>query len=1418
MKNQTEQHVIQGMQRDLGVSKFSKEHAFENMNLRITARDDHTLGVVTNERGNKECILIDEDSGDTINMLGIYLGSCVIGEYIIVFTKSNTDDYIYRIKRDHDFYYNTKILFAGNLNFSTSKSLDCIGIYESNDIQKVYWVDGLNQPRVINIVAPNDTIQSWTSDSFNFVNSMSLKETVDISKTYVGGGKFQSGVVQYFFTYYNLYGQETHPFYISSLYYSSAKDRGGNTDEKFSNAFDITINNIDKKFDFIRIYSVFRSSIDDSIQGKLVRDINIKNISDGVTSVSFIDNNNTGESIDYLELLYKGGEEFSASTIADKDNTLFLGNLKLLKSVVSESVRDLLKSTAVGSFVLKTDTINLGDPSENNYTYESTLNKSSKQIKHFKYLETYRFGVKLQYSTGIWSEVVYISDVKNTLRISGNELNYKNGTTPNTYKSVPMFRLTIPAATVSMLLVNGFKKIQPVVVYPTLNDCDIIAQGVVCPTVFNIGDRKDNAPWAQSSWFSRPNAPTTETFNTTYAPNSAGIPVEFRHGCPISDTRYSSAEIQSQYGGTNPLAPYDYHTTNTEYLSTYSDCFFVDQSVFTFHSPDFEFNDELKNLDLSTLKFRIVGASILTSSMGDIDITIATTKSNPKATGFFHKTQTINNLSQYAGNSLVSNLAWFDRPYSDSTFSDDSKQIGFATYPWHRNGSLSDEFIEGTSLRYGELSKKTISNLKFCYDNIYLNTPWNAERNDESRGISGAVLFDSSEKTMVKLKAPTYSGQQDYVYYGNIDKVVIPNLKRNADGYPIVTSNIDYGAVIGGVPAAAISNVEFVYNNSSYVPDLAGIRKGNDAVRLQYKSSPHVIMALNYDSPYNMNVLPTFINDSDVHINDRTATNLNPFYFNQSDSNKINVNQDYIDFLYPLAGGGGVQYRCYPKYWFYWIGELYRDNVTNKFGGDSTIDILNNIWYDCGDSIALLNDDDDVTIDYTEGDTYYQRYDHLKTYAYTSDAKNNLVEIISFMCETKVNIDGRYDRNRGMASNLNVSPTNFNLLNKVYSQNNNFITSQTLDYSKFSNDTFKNSIVWSKTKQYTEEIDKWTSITFSSIMDLDGDKGSINKLVKFNNSLFSFQDTGISKILFNERVQLQTSDNIPIEISNSDKVSGKYYIANNQGSINKDSVYVTPGGIYYIDDLNQDISVLTGDGSVSLSDNLGFRKFIGDEVTYKNWTPGGFDNFKIQYDKTQSDVYFINKNYCLVYSELLKQFISFYSYESTPSMFNLNGKFYSFKVSDDFLRLWEQNVGEYNYYFKPNELSEGKIKDDYYKPFYTTFVSNEHPQYDKIFNTIGYRSDFFELDEDNKYVLNNKTFDTLEIWNEYQYGKSQLSNNINQTSNIKQKFRVWNALLPRDDSNNLNRIRNPWAYIKLSMETPNDYKIHLHDLTVGYFV
>ena len=192
------------------------------------------------------------------------------------------------------------------------------------------------------------------------------------------------------------------------------------------------------------------------------------------------------------------------------------------------------------------------------------------------------------------------------------------------------------------------------------------------------------------------------------------------------------------------------------------------------------------------------------------------------------------------------------------------------------------------------------------------------------------------------------------------------------------------------------------------------------------------------------------------------------------------------------------------------------------------------------------------------------------------------------MCESKVNIDGRYDKNRGQVNNLAVSPTNFNLFNPVYSQKNNFFTFRTIDYERFSINYFPNSITVTKEKSLGEDIDTWTNITLATTLDLDGDKGEIVSLNTYNNEIFCFQRRGLSNILFNSRVQIPTSDGMPIEITNGLKLNGKRYISNTIGCANKWSIVESPSGLYFIDDETNSMYLFNGEMK-SISDSLGMR-------------------------------------------------------------------------------------------------------------------------------------------------------------------------------------------------------------------------------------
>ena len=152
-----------------------------------------------------------------------------------------------------------------------------------------------------------------------------------------------------------------------------------------------------------------------------------------------------------------------------------------------------------------------------------------------------------------------------------------------------------------------------------------------------------------------------------------------------------------------------------------------------------------------------------------------------------------------------------------------------------------------------------------------------------------------------------------------------------------------------------------------------------------------------------------------------------------------------------------------------------------------------------------------------------------------------------------------------------MTPNNFNKLNPVYSQKNNFFSYRALNYEKFSIDNFPNAVTWSKSKTLGELVDTWTNITLASILDLDGDKGELQGLKRFRNDIYAFQDTGVSKILFNSRVQIPTSDGVPVEITNNYKVDGKIYLSETIGCQNKWSIVQTPEGLYFVDDYSNSI-------------------------------------------------------------------------------------------------------------------------------------------------------------------------------------------------------------------------------------------------------
>ena len=296
-------------------------------------------------------------------------------------------------------------------------------------------------------------------------------------------------MIQYCYTYFNKYGQQTNIVDASSLYYLSNLDRGTSPEGKVSSSFTIKIDKLDTNYDYVRLYSIQRTSIDAVPFVRHIVDLPTS------SSIIYTDNGTTGSSVDPTEMLYIGGRDILAYTMTDKDNTLFLGN------ITERSLQVPLRYSGANIAFYANKPLAL-DHTYGVYANTHQLrNHSQREITTFKGGEWYRFGMQLQMANGQWSDPIYLDTKQNTVY-------------PNTFSSIEetdYAGLVEASAYINLTSLRQYgvdvtkvKRIRPLVAYPSIGDRSVICQGVINPTVFNAEDRKTNSPYAQASWYFRP--------------------------------------------------------------------------------------------------------------------------------------------------------------------------------------------------------------------------------------------------------------------------------------------------------------------------------------------------------------------------------------------------------------------------------------------------------------------------------------------------------------------------------------------------------------------------------------------------------------------------------------------------------------------------------------------------------------------------------------------------------------------------------------------------------------------------------------------------------------------------------------------------------------------------------------------------
>lgn len=1155
-------------------------------------------------------------------------------------------------------------------------------------------------------------------------------------------------------------------------------------------------------------------------------------------TIQYIDTNTEGTIEDVTKLLYLGGEDIKAKTISAKDGTLFLGNIEIQRPSVADIQSSVLdkNEVTVASPLIKSNNIictakrrpySLVNKGELGYintlscpeeVHDNEGNLVSYQgASCFKSNEYYRLGLQFQYKTGKWSDPIWIGDKQ---WVSNDELGSNDSKGPRADASgnnpnfstknigvlaVPEFEYTLSSDIINELISKEYKRVRAVYVQPGLEDRTILYQGVLNPTMYRLVDRRSNPDnttnpvddgiiHAQSSWLFR--TPINVSSTTGYRDNYGyGGMVPYVGELPSIYGDMSKAVKFSVWGnlyqvdddheaswnptsGVSVWMPY-YRSTEIMGYFDWKDMYRVDAGFVTFHSPDLELEDTNINYSLTSARLYTVGYTNLSQTFGDIDIQTSTPTIGSLGSGFKHRAIKTHGYSALiSGNFYEDNLVWVTKLKDDESTpiyerlrdegEDDRGPVLWPVFMWHRKGSLNNDVNRDN--QSAKLLKKIISN--------YRNSTFTHYEKEIQRSFVDMQVFNSNEASQI-IKV---NGK---VYQGCVDTVLAPSKET---GFYFV------GEPLRDKLSNWVPSFEDVPITKTFQKDILDPDSNDWVYILQHrKNDAWIIDPYAYNHPYNLSGWESMGNNYD----DLGKKSPGVAFF-----------KDVVPIKYKSTPHIAIQLATSPtdtgtlsgwldnKGWgALCVAEIRIDyNPAILYGGTSNDALQAATWIPCGPIVQLVQDKD-ATIEFKWGDTYFQKHECLKTYPYTTEDINQVIEIGSFYLESRVNVSGRYDRNRGLTSNLHVSPQNFNLINPVYSQQDNIFNYRILPEDYYKINKFSNQITWTKTKTSGEVTDMWTNITLASTLDLDGANGELNKLTKVNNNLYAFQDKAIAQILYNESTQISTTEGVPVEIANTGKVNGSRYINTEVGCSNKESILETVNGIYFIDQNSKSIYLFNGQLS-NLSNKLGMNSWCSQNIpSYKiDWSPNYFENFISRYDKQNQEVLFINKDTALAFSEKLGTFTSFYDYGSVPYLCNIEGT--SIWVTKEG-KLWKHQAGEYCNFFGQE------------KPYGMILVGNPEPQVDKMFTNLEFRA---YADEDDV-----TPFDSLTTWNEYQEGKYTFTNDMKKASFLSKKFRMWRCNIPRDREHIMDRMRGPWLYLKLEKDTDTSSRVEIHDIAMTYY-
>lgn len=1464
--------TYEGMNQDISQSKFSNQFYFEGRNIRILSTDSQSSNSVTNDKGNRLILTIPTPvinyttkiitynnkvlnyTTDDIN--NIYnstqqssiqkiIGHTVGKNEIILFTTDdNSFDCIWKINiKTHDL----TLLYLRNLNFSINAPIQALINYENNNIEKVYWVDGVNQMRFINIRqsienGDNDELIDIESSLINVVGDFKFSQPELVTKEQ--GGTHTAGMIQYAYTLYRLNGASTKLSPLSELIsLDNGNQGGGKINETVSSYPVIKIPFIDNDYTNLKLYSIKYTSYNELPEIRLISDRNVQ----GISELIYYD---TGTIINTLSL-----EEFSflgnntvyiPKHINTKFNRLFSANfqeknfnveidtrtfsfeLNQTQTQIYDSLTyDSITDTVIGNNqLIVNNTYNV--PEKHNclnkdfdtykYQYNSNIlggsgkylswelfrsevgidsnniTKTQSEGKFFKDREIYRLGVQFYNKKAQISLPKWITDFK--VNVEGEESNLNGFYATLKIKFNSEFFTWLNTSSNFLddngvydedLKPVGFKLLRA---ERTLNDRSIICQGLI-----------------NGSYVIRN---TSEDVFGNYIPEIEIAEREKYNNHPKlpSLMRPFDGSIAPLKGTLNYARVDD---SDTKHPSTTAYCYRVRQRELT---PPYDYI-EPPVYDI------ICDPSLLVGRRGNGESEIFNAASSAdKRSMVYQFNQLMNiyspeitfNQVQKLDNTLLNNIAVIKNDYNAFW----GKMVDTSSLLVHTEGKI-----------FGELSPYSQT-----FD-IISDNPSEVPIQDPPTESEYQVYVDNLVNTH-NLTYGIYASEVPLYIptYDEYSQSLLPTIADNEEGLFPIVGDIK---VFGSWGLIGPQGVGKAYREASYQPQYQFYRRYTGDILFQLNSSQYEI----YGNPiiietgagrtiYNRNSDLAFYNTYNIMNTDSGANSdnspnwriseLNSWgarsgVFVLGDNNENTINRTTLltmfrnmsgentynpmtDILDNGIGKSGIISELVLNKSSIYLGLLYGGNDyesrkrTNYVEIGSYINLIpsisNNLTYHCKNG----------------GDTFINNFKFTKIVKTNTEIIDiqipQFTEIVEIKLESTVNNRNRSDYSiEDWDSRFQPRYEEYQNYNKVYSQEPNFFVRKDVDYNFKAISKFENGIISSSVKIPGENIDSWLTYLTNDVMYLDGKHGAINCLHSFKDEIYVLQDRAVAQISISPRVQVQGNDGIAIQLGSGQVLDRYQYLSTMSGTLNKWSVVNSPNTFYYYDTLNKTINIITQE----LSDIKGMHSYLINNSTNLLTTDNPLikEGVTSSYDYLNNEIVFTflqeDKSFTLTYNELKQTFVSFYDY--LPSMYISIGDT-MLALHPDNNKLYKQGDGNYNIYF------------DVYYPSKIIFNLNPEPHFDCVFDNINFKSEVYINNVDQV----DLTLTDIQAYNDYQdSGLIPLVNNRN--GNLRRRFRDWNAFIPREGRN---RIRGPWIKLLLQFNNEENKKLILHDLIVQYTV